>query len=413
MKNTFNRILTVVSALALIVGLAACAKPAEPTTTTQPASSESTAPVTDPTVPATTEPESGSKWDQFSLDILPQTPDARLSVQEVSCPEYDLETEWATLLGCRGDVALWSFRTIVSHQGDMTPVDDRPPDPVRMVIFNVSTGETLLEMKDEEVTAWDYAQLYRDDALLLVKNDADGLVFSRLDRDGAETLFTAEAAKDMSFGSFENGDILYAYGNEDGSHGIRMFSQGTLRDVRTWGVDGTNYSGFGFETYGDSFLCTYRQGGTLIFLQVNSDGTTAEYTLTPPEEKMNGFTLTPYGMMLCVALNEETDQPGRVLALYTPDGGLYGKRLTYSDTALYSLCYGSRYGLAVNSAGKPYLFWTDGKSVSGAWLRGLLRDQTDLPEDLMSGEADVRHAQDDSFYLYYPDANRMFLLTIE
>ena len=31
----------------------------------------------------------------------------------------------------------------------------------------------------------------------------------------------------------------------------------------------------------------------------------------------------------------------------------------------------------------------------------------------MSGEADVRHSQDDSFYLYYPDANRMFLLTIE
>lgn len=176
---------------------------------------------------------------------------------------------------------------------------------------------------------------------------------------------------------------------------------------------GTNYSGFGFETYGDSFLCTYRQGGTLIFLQVNSDGSTAEYTLTPPEEKLNDFTLTPYGMMLCVALNEETAQPGRVLALYTPDGGLYGKRLTYLDTALYSLCYGDRYGLARNSFGKPYLFWTDGKSVGGTWLRGLLRDQTDLPEDLMSGKADVRHSQGDSFYLYYPDANRMFLLTIE
>ena len=151
----------------------------------------------------------------------------------------------------------------------------------------------------------------------------------------------------------------------------------------------------------------------MVFLQVNGDGTTAEYTLTPPEEKLNDFTLTPYGMMLCVALNEETNEPGRVLALYTPDGGLYGKRLTYSGTALYSLCYGSRYGLAVNSAGKPYLFWTDGKSVSGAWLRGPLRDQTDLPEDLMSGKADVRHSQGDSFYLYYPDANRMFLLTIE
>lgn len=400
--------------LILTLILTACAKPAEPTTTTQPASSKSTAPATTaPTVPATTEPESGSKWDQFSLDILPQTPDARLSVQEVSCTEFDPETEWAKLLGCRGDVGLWSMRTIVSHLGDMTPVAERPPDPMRLVLFNVRTGETLVELKDEEVNAWDYVQLYRDDAMLLVKQDETGFQFTRLDRDGAETLFTAEAAKDMSFGSFKNGDILYAYGNEDGSHGIRMFSQGTLRDVRTWGVDGTNYSGFGFETYGDSFLCTYRQGGTLIFLQVNSDGSTAEYTLTPPEEKLNGFTLTPYGMMLCVALNEETAQPGRVLALYTPDGGLYGKRLTYSGTALYSLCYGSRYGLAVNSAGKPYLFWTDGKSVSGAWLRGLLRDQTDLPEDLMSGKADVRHARDDSFYLYYPDANRMFLLTIE
>lgn len=404
------------AALFLILAaiLSACAKPAEPTTTTQPSTSESTAPeTTAPTVPAATEPESSSKWDQFSLDILPQTSDARLSVQEVSCPEYDLETEKAFFLGSRGDVGLWSFWTIVSHRGDMSEGLDRPPDPMRLVLFNVCTGETLVEIKDEEVNAWDYVQLYRDDAMLLVKQDETGFQFTRLDRDGAETLFTAEAAKDMTFGSFENGDILYAYGNEDGSHGIRMFSQGTLRDVRTWGVDGTNYSGFGFETYGDSFLCTYRQGGTLIFLQVNGDGTTAEYTLTPPEEKMNGFTLTPYGMMLCVALNEETAEPGRVLALYTPDGGLYGKRLLYSDTALYSLCYGDRYGLAVNSAGKPYLFWTDGKSVSGAWLRGLLRDQTDLPEDLMSGEADVRHARDDSFYLYYPDANRMFLLTIE
>lgn len=400
--------------LILTLILTACAKPAEPTTTAQPSTSESTAPATtETTAPAATEPECSSKWDQFSLDILPQTPDARLSVQEVSCPEYDPETEWAKLLGCRGDVALWNFRTIVSHLGDMTPVAERDPDPMRLVLFNVCTGETLVEIKDEEVNAWDYVQLYRDDAMLLVKQDETGFQFTRLDRDGAETLFTAEAAKDMTFGSFENGDILYAYGNEDGSHGIRMFSQGTLRDVRTWGVDGTNYSGFGFETYGDSFLCTYRQGGTLIFLQVNSDGTTAEYTLTPPEEKMNGFTLTPYGMMLCVALNEETAEPGRVLALYTPDGGLYGKRLTYSDTALYSLCYGDRYGLAVNSAGKPYLFWTDGKSVSGAWLRGLLRDQTDLPEDLMSGETDVRHARGDSFYLYYPDADRMFLLTIE
>ncbi len=400
--------------LILTLILTACAKPAEPTTTTQPASSKSTAPATTaPTVPATTEPESGSKWDQFSLDILPQTPDARLSVQEVSCTEFDPETEWAKLLGCRGDVGLWSMRTIVSHLGDMTPVAERPPDPMRLVLFNVRTGETLVELKDEEVNAWDYVQLYRDDAMLLVKQDETGFQFTRLDRDGAETLFTAEAAKDMSFGSFKNGDILYAYGNEDGSHGIRMFSQGTLRDVRTWGVDGTNYSGFGFETYGDSFLCTYRQGGTLIFLQVNSDGSTAEYTLTPPEEKLNGFTLTPYGMMLCVALNEETAQPGRVLALYTPDGGLYGKRLTYLDTALYSLCYGDRYGLARNSFGKPYLFWTDGKSVGGTWLRGLLRDQTDLPEDLMSGKADVRHSQGDSFYLYYPDANRMFLLTIE
>lgn len=400
--------------LILTLILTACAKPAEPTTTTQPASSKSTAPATTaPTVPATTEPESGSKWDQFSLDILPQTPDARLSVQEVSCTEFDPETEWAKLLGCRGDVGLWSMRTIVSHLGDMTPVAERPPDPMRLVLFNVRTGETLVELKDEEVNAWDYVQLYRDDAMLLVKQDETGFQFTRLDRDEAETLFTAEAAKDMSFGSFKNGDILYAYGNEDGSHGIRMFSQGTLRDVRTWGVDGTNYSGFGFETYGDSFLCTYRQGGTLIFLQVNSDGSTAEYTLTPPEEKLNGFTLTPYGMMLCVALNEETAQPGRVLALYTPDGGLYGKRLTYLDTALYSLCYGDRYGLARNSFGKPYLFWTDGKSVGGTWLRGLLRDQTDLPEDLMSGKADVRHSQGDSFYLYYPDANRMFLLTIE
>lgn len=400
--------------LILTLILTACAKPAEPTTTTQPASSESTAPATTAaTVPATTEPESGSKWDQFSLDILPQTPDARLSVQEVSCPEYDPETEWAILLGCRGDVALWNLRTIVSHRGDMSEGLDRPPDPMRLVLFNVRTGETLVEINNQEVTAWDYVQLYRDDAMLLVKQDETGFQFTRLDRDGAETLFTAEAAKDMSFGSFKNGDILYAYGNEDGSHGIRMFSQGTLRDVRTWGVDGTNYSGFGFETYGDSFLCTYRQGGTLIFLQVNSDGSTAEYTLTPPEEKLNGFTLTPYGMMLCVALNEETAQPGRVLALYTPDGGLYGKRLTYSGTALYSLCYGDRYGLARNSFGKPYLFWTDGKSVGGTWLRGLLRDQTDLPEDLMSGKADVRHSQGDSFYLYYPDANRMFLLTIE
>ena len=400
--------------LILTLILTACAKPAEPTTTTQPASSESTAPATTAaTVPATTEPESGSKWDRFSLDILPQTPDARLSVQEVSCPEYDPETEWAILLGCRGDVALWNLRTIVSHRGDMSEGLDRPPDPMRLVLFNVRTGETLVEINNQEVTAWDYVQLYRDDALLLVKQDETGFQFTRLDRDGAETLFTAEAAKDMSFGSFKNGDILYAYGNEDGSHGIRMFSQGTLRDVRTWGVDGTNYSGFGFETYGDSFLCTYRQGGTLIFLQVNSDGSTAEYTLTPPEEKLNDFTLTPYGMMLCVALNEETAQPGRVLALYTPDGGLYGKRLTYLDTALYSLCYGDRYGLARNSFGKPYLFWTDGKSVGGTWLRGLLRDQTDLPEDLMSGKADVRHSQGDSFYLYYPDANRMFLLTIE
>ena len=89
--------------LILTLILTACAKPAEPTTTTQPATSESTAPsTTAPTVPATTEPESGSKWDQFSLDILPQTPDARLSVQEVSCPEYDPETEWAKLLDCRG-----------------------------------------------------------------------------------------------------------------------------------------------------------------------------------------------------------------------------------------------------------------------------------------------------------------------
>lgn len=303
---------TTVIFLILTLILTACAKPAEPTTTTQPASSESTAPATTAaTVPATTEPESGSKWDQFSLDILPQTPDARLSVQEVSCPEYDPETEWTVLLGCRGDVALWNLRTIVSHRGDMSEGLDRPPDPMRLVLFNVRTGETLVELKDEEVNAWDYVQLYRDDAMLLVKQDETGFQFTRLDRDGAETLFTAEAAKDMSFGSFKNGDILYAYGNEDGSHGIRMFSQGTLRDVRTWGVDGTNYSGFGFETYGDSFLCTYRQGGTLIFLQVNSDGSTAEYTLTPPEEKLNGFTLTPYGMMLCVALNEETNEPGR------------------------------------------------------------------------------------------------------
>lgn len=405
---------TTVIFLILTLILTACAKTAEPMTTTQPATSESTIPATTAaTAPAATEPEGGSKWDRFSLDMLPQTPDARLSVQEVSCPEYDPETEWAILLGCRGDVALWNLRTIVSHRGDMSEGLDRPPDPMRLVLFNVRTGETLVEINNQEVTAWDYVQLYRDDALLLVKQDETGFQFTRLDRDGAETLFTAEAAKDMSFGSFKNGDILYAYGNEDGSHGIRMFSQGTLRDVRTWGVDGTNYSGFGFETYGDSFLCTYRQGGTLIFLQVNSDGSTAEYTLTPPEEKLNDFTLTPYGMMLCVALNEETAQPGRVLALYTPDGGLYGKRLTYLDTALYSLCYGDRYGLARNSFGKPYLFWTDGKSVGGTWLRGLLRDQTDLPEDLMSGKADVRHSQGDSFYLYYPDANRMFLLTIE
>lgn len=394
--------------------LSACTKPAEPTTTTQPATSESTIPeTTAATAPAATEPEGGSKWDQFSLDILPQTPDARLSVQEVSCPEYDLETEKAFFLGSRGDVGLWSFWTIVSHRGDMSEGLDRPPDPMRWVLFNVRTGETLVEINNQEVIAWDYVQLYRDDAMLLVKQDETGLRFTRLDRDGAETLFTAEAAKDMTFGSFENGDILYAYGNEDGSHGIRMFSQGTLRDVRTWGVDGTNYSGFGFETYGDSFLVACRRGSKQVFLQVNGDGTTAEYTLTPPEEKFNDFTLTPYGMVLCVALNEETAEPGRVLALYTPDGGLYGKRLLYSDTALYSMCYGDRYGLAVNSAGKPYLFWTDGKSVSGAWLRGLLRDQTDLPEDLMSGEADVRHSQGDSFYLYYPDANRMFLLTIE
>lgn len=402
--------------LILTLILTACAKPAEPTTTTQPAASESTAPATtETTAPAATEPEGGSKWDQFSLDILPQTPDARLSVQEVSCPEYDPETEWAKLLDCRGDVALWNFRTIVSHLGDMTPVAERDPDPMRLVLFNVRTGETLVEINNQEVTAWDYVQLYRDDAMLLVKKDETGLQFTRLDRDGAENLFTAEAAKDMTFGSFENGDILYAYGNEDGSHGIRMFSQGTLRDVRTWGMQtGENgYLGFGLDTYGNSFVCPYQRDGSLVFLQVNGDGTTAEYTLTPPEEKMNGFTLTPYGMMLCVALNEETAEPGRVLALYTPDGGLYGKRLTYSGTALYSLCYGDRYGLAVNSAGKPYLFWTDGKSVGGTWLRGLLRDQTDLPEDLMSGEADVRHARDDSFYLYYPDANRMFLLTIE
>lgn len=402
--------------LILTLILTACAKPAEPTTTTQPASSKSTAPATTAaTVPATTEPESGSKWDQFSLDILPQTPDARLSVQEVSCPEYDPETEWAILLGCRGDVALWNLRTIVSHRGDMSEGLDRPPDPMRLVLFNVRTGETLVEINNQEVTAWDYAQLYRDDALLLVKNDADGLVFSSQDQDGTKVLFTAEQAENMTFTSFENGDIVYAYGNRDTSHGIRMFSGGTLRDIRTWGMQtGENgYLGVGLDTYGDSFVCPYQRDGSLVFLQVNGDGSTAEYTLTPPEEKLNGFTLTPYGMMLCVALNEETAQPGRVLALYTPDGGLYGKRLTFSGTALYSLCYGSRYGLAVNSAGKPYLFWTDGKSVGGTWLRGLLRDQTDLPEDLMSGKADVRHSQGDSFYLYYPDANRMFLLTIE
>lgn len=407
---------TTVIFLILTLILTACAKPAEPTTTTQPASSESTAPATTAaTVPATTEPESGSKWDQFSLDILPQTPDARLSVQEVSCPEYDPETEWAILLGCRGDVALWNLRTIVSHRGDMSEGLDRPPDPMRLVLFNVRTGETLVEINNQEVIAWDYVQLYRDDALLLVKNDADGLVFSSQDQDGSKVLFTAEQAENMTFTSFENGDIVYAYGNRDTSHGIRMFSGGALRDIRTWGMQtGENgYLGFGLDTYGDSFACPYQRDGSLVFLQVNGDGTTAEYTLTPPEEKLNDFTLTPYGMMLCVALNEETAEPGRVLALYTPDGGLYGKRLTYSGTALYSLCYGSRYGLAVNSAGKPYLFWTDGKSVSGAWLRGLLRDQTDLPEDLMSGEADVRHSQGDSFYLYYPDANRMFLLTIE
>ena len=402
--------------LILTLILTACAKPAEPTTTTQPASSKSTAPATTAaTVPATTEPESGSKWDQFSLDILPQTPDARLSVQEVSCPEYDPETEWAILLGCRGDVALWNLRTIVSHRGDMSEGLDRPPDPMRLVLFNVRTGETLVEINNQEVTAWDYAQLYRDDALLLVKNDADGLVFSSQDQDGTKVLFTAEQAENMTFTSFENGDIVYAYGNRDTSHGIRMFSGGTLRDIRTWGMQtGENgYLGVGLDTYGDSFVCPYQRDGSLVFLQVNGDGSTAEYTLTPPEEKLNGFTLTPYGMMLCVALNEETAQPGRVLALYTPDGGLYVKRLTFSGTALYSLCYGSRYGLAVNSAGKPYLFWTDGKSVGGTWLRGLLRDQTDLPEDLMSGKADVRHSQGDSFYLYYPDANRMFLLTIE
>ena len=317
--------------------------------------------------------------------------------------------------GLPGDVALWNFRTIVSHLGDMTPVAERDPDPMRLVLFNVRTGETLVEINNQEVTAWDYVQLYRDDALLLVKNDADGLVFSSQDQDGTKVLFTAEQAENMTFTSFENGDIVYAYGNRDTSHGIRMFSGGTLRDIRTWGMQtGENgYLGFGLDTYGNSFVCPYQRDGSLVFLQVNGDGTTAEYTLTPPEAKLNDFTLTPYGMVLCVALNEETNEPGRVLALYTPDGGLYGKRLLYSDTALYSLCYGSRYGLAVNSAGKPYLFWTDGKSVNGAWLRGLLRDQTDLPEDLMSGEADVRHARDDSFYLYYPDANRMFLLTIE
>ncbi|MDD6297744.1 MAG: hypothetical protein PUB59_06630, partial [Firmicutes bacterium] len=88
--------------LILTLILPACAKPADPvTTTTQPATSESTAPATTAaTAPAATEPEGGSKWDRFSLDMLPQTPDARLSVQEVSCPEYDPETEWAVLLGC-------------------------------------------------------------------------------------------------------------------------------------------------------------------------------------------------------------------------------------------------------------------------------------------------------------------------
>ena len=162
---------TTVIFLILTLILTACAKPADPVmTTTQPASSESTAPATPAaTVPATTEPESGSKWDQFSLDILPQTPDARLSVQEVSCPEYDPETEWAILLGCRGDVALWNLRTIVSHRGDMSEGLDRPPDPMRLVLFNVRTGETLVEINNQEVTDWDYAQLYRDDALLLVK----------------------------------------------------------------------------------------------------------------------------------------------------------------------------------------------------------------------------------------------------
>ena len=400
--------------LILTLILTACAKPAEPTTTTQPATSESTIPeTTAATAPAATEPESSSKWDQFSLDILPQTPDARLSVQEVSCPEYDPETEWAILLGCRGDVALWNLRTIVSHRGDMSEGLDRPPDPMRLVLFNVRTGETLVEINNQEVTAWDYVQLYRDDALLLVKQDETGFQFTRLDRDGTKALFTAEQAENVTFTSFENGDILYAYWNKDGSGGIRMFSEGALREIRTWSAGEISYSPFGFETYGDSFLVACRRGSKQVFLQVNGDGTTAEYTLTPPEEKFNDFTLTPYGMVLCVALNEETAEPGRVLALYTPDGGLYGKRLLYSDTALYSMCYGDRYGLAVNSAGKPYLFWTDGKSGGGTWLRGLLRDQTDLPEDLMSGEADVRHARDDSFYLYYPDANRMFLLTIE
>ena len=244
--------------LILTLILTACAKPAEPTTTTQPASSESTAPATTAaTVPATTEPESGSKWDQFSLDILPQTPDARLSVQEVSCPEYDPETEWTILLGCRGDVALWTLRTIVSHRGDMSEGLDRPPDPMRLVLFNVRTGETLVEINNQEVTAWYYAQLYRDDALLLVKNDADGLVFSSRDQDGSKVLFTAEQAENMTFTSFENGDIVYAYGNRDTSHGIRMFSGGALRDIRTWGMQtGENgYLGFGLDTYGDSFAC--------------------------------------------------------------------------------------------------------------------------------------------------------------
>lgn len=85
---------TTVIFLILTLILTACAKPAEPMTTTQPATSESTAPeTTAPETTAATEPEGGSKWDQFSLDMLPQTPDARLSVQEVSCPEYDPETE--------------------------------------------------------------------------------------------------------------------------------------------------------------------------------------------------------------------------------------------------------------------------------------------------------------------------------